>query len=975
MNLDNYRTIDIDNECMVNDLVRAIDIASRQHAPGTNKPVYTKNTFFPKMLHDCYNKDSGQTNFSIFKYSECLEELVPIVFRAFKIIGQAGSGKTHCISALKGKMSFMVTTQKRELVQNAHNSIKHYNTDQWATLSKHQMMTIPHNCCLSWHNDPRTRNTYKETYLDAILYDTTNLLEQLENLKSAIIKIASTIDANYTKVEHHLDLDTTTLSAKPSSDTTAPFKCKRKLVSSVKDDTIVSQVTNEKYTSSRSCGVFCNINNISQIVGRMSRKALLALCTSLRASGSYMKRSTDITDFIIYNKILIEEAGTVDYVELIKTIIIMETAWSLLGINSDVYPVVIASGSTSQTSAIRSVSERKGEFVKDKKKETASALDYLNLKYIVKETLSDLPGRTIMFHVNKRNASAPFRNAVDKLNLGIFNEETVSVFDNYLLPLEHILDPNVEIAKMKKYGDSYIDMPIDKVGAEKLDTRNYRRIFADSNGVANYIKRCEDVFESKKCRVNIFLNVNEADCFMDTVMKETSGLEHFIKEYLANNEIQEVTNLTLKQYGIFTDSLEFEMEDEYWPCPNCPIRNKYHITYPLLKCDWKLEEEDTVSSDSEDEYLDNTGFYYEESSEGKSKRKRKRLDIENYPMIKQKYKLYYSDVGILIGKTYKVMRPTKFIITGFKGILKKIKDMVIWFSDTQGKCSSKFVLIMFAKMFNVMLTVYSKYTDRSYLESMPDTNDDTLQRWFEVDALRHLRDSPQTYNDIFQTAVKDINELYMAIEQDTDTDEWQYVHVNIYELDLINNTSSDKVNWNNSYRATIPADTQVVTENVVDINLNNDYIMSLSGQFSSNSIQARLLEGIQNVYGDNCVTMNGIVVNYEKLGITGILIPNSVIHATQKQQNEVSFCLAMVTRVPIRSDIATTIAMCQGQTIKNVALVVKDFMLLNQKSFFVGCTRHTDNFVCNRNGAKECRYEPQHDIMDQMLSETTRHVY
>jgi hypothetical protein len=246
-----------------------------------------------------------------------------------------------------------------------------------------------------------------------------------------------------------------------------------------------------------------------------------------------------------------------------------------------------------------------------------------------------------MFHTNKRNKSDVITNAIDKLNLGIRNNETLSVFDRYVIPTAHIIDPQIEMEKYEKYGDAYENVPIEVAGVNKVDTRNYRRVFPDTDGVAKYIKNCEKIFLSKTCRINIFLNDREADELLSTIVKERTHLndnpfsdrsvpipsdrDQFILDYLKENEIQEVTGLKLKEYGVTSRNQTIEMDDDYWPQLNCPRRSRDHITNPLVSSDWKdddisdgasdVEEDDTCSHD------ENIMDYFDDAPEVKRSRK------------------------------------------------------------------------------------------------------------------------------------------------------------------------------------------------------------------------------------------------------------------------------------------------------------------------------------------------------------------
>jgi hypothetical protein len=326
------------------------------------------------------------------------------------------------------------------------------------------------------------------------------------------------------------------------------------------------------------------------------------------------------------------------------------------------------------------------------------------------------------------------------------------------------------------------------------------------------------------------------------------------------------------------------------------------------------------------------------------------------------------------------MRKSKFFMTGFRGTYGMIPDFVKWLSDTYADCSNKFMIVTFSKMFNELRMLFKKMTKLEYRVTIPDgecdnTTEHKIIYWFDSLSTYGTHFTREEYNTMFHRGIKDINELYTKIcEMSPDDNAWKHEQLRLHTVDLARHdkySSAESISWANSFKMHIFSDTLITVSNVVDIPLDNNYLMNL--KFKDGSTQNKLLS--KCIEMDRAVRVQGVVGRVDSIGIVGIIPPESVTHITQKQDKDVSFCLAAVMRVPIRSEIATTITMCQGQSIPNVALVVKDVMLGTQRPFFVGCTRHTDNFITNRNGARDCSYEPQSDILKQLLSPDTRHVY
>ena len=911
--------------------------AEVEHPPGlTRKPDYTEDSFFPKEFKELYNPRTCHVNYKEAqqKINHILTYFQPVYFKIFLVQGEAGTGKTTYTKAFASCLQIALTAKKNESVRNAHDRIQSYHLEKPCTFYKLLGMKSPQPQG-HFYKDPKTIKSFAEAHLYAVLMEMANHFKHLEETQALCETMKSYIIGKW---------NTTTKAYKKMREEEGNTAQKRKRCGM---DPYYEEALNIKENEKGK--THPEWTNLADVFNGNSNTVEM-LCTILKS---------DIIQLIKSNIVVMDEAGMVNwYWPYLVMNIHQYLRHYILGLDRDIYPVLILLGSDSQSTAIRT--DHNSSF--PKKIADVSILEHALQPFVKSVTGLDKQNRVFMLYKNKRNNIEKFAKPLRQINLGIKDFKSLKVFDEHVIPAEYVLDPYVELQRSKELGDEYRNVlwksPID---INKVDLRDYVRIFAGAESVEEYYRRCFQILPHKLLRTNIFVNVHEIEEYFKNIHEDSyKSTKHFLEKTECLGIDGKLPKDTLQD-----PDGPFELENEYWPSLSCPYREMNHIRYPLFDRHW--EEGVEVAN------------------------KKQKLDLEEYPKIPQTYQLYYCDSGILLGKPGRIVRKTKFKITGYRGNIKTfIENTIEYLDDTFHKKSPSFIILIIRQVYDIIKQIYydktkeritiQKYSEikrKGILNQFTHVYEDykykpcvdiTVDEDWEFYDMKH--GSPRESQIV--GALYDLKQLYQIVTAKHPSIGQHFISVTANGKDLTNPEINDinDLKLNHFLHGDVEANTPVTMCNVVDIPLNGKLV---DAELMWRQVSNVLFRGYPNK--SNSLKCQGVVVELRENGLVGIVLPESYEYNTNtNNQSGNTFCLLSAIGVPIISTVATTITKVQGQNIPNVALVVTPGMLHSQKTPFVGFTRHTMNFVTTANAFYGVTFIPQEGTLSLMLSPKTYHA-
>lgn len=1075
-------------ECAVNVLVSQIRRALYEHPPGlTQKPVYTIKNFFPLAIHRVFNSVNLSCNFDGLS-PDVLEDVIKnhqtVYYKVLCIRGQAGAGKTSQLTALLSQFPVYITAKRRDTVKHGHDSVLFYPTDNPQTMAKLQNMTnaeLPPN----FYRDPLKFTTHKEAQVYAILSDVANYYKHLKYLVEFSAKLSGVLlryweisDAAVEYFSKRKELVKGNLNSFREETDMGHAYCNQNGIPFFHTDNTreeIKQVIHRKYGGKTATSAVEQRQQWANGANR-KRKSTIQVCDPNLTSPS-KKPKTDtptvteqqrqqlgeMIDFaalhkewkglskamegcsveelmdicnsanvevpllLKYNVFLIEEAGICNWYQLEQLALVHQMFKSLLGMDQDVYPVFIVSGSESQSSAVRTETNVGCTESDSKRINDMSILEYVRRPF-AREATCQGENSTFLFYTNKRNRIHKLDKALQTFNLGLRDQSCIEAFDDYVVNYKSLVDPACELQD-RRYAD-------------------YIRIFASNKMVNNYTNECINVLPSKQLKINTFLNLLDFNAFYenDKAYRERlanpdrdnySGYQEESREddeeflldrrddedyfaYRNNKNISEipVLNAYIKNWFTQNEILgisgefvpdnvrpvgeEFEIKGNYWPALNFPGRSSGHIMNPLKEEHWKplLEDEGEIvqgewegeAEQEEEEFVDDTSengllltsmlgdeslaiFISDGDKDDADYRNQRRkkgkstlLDPWVYPKITQRYQLYVSDTGILLGKLAVIEGNAKFLVTGFKGTVARFVDLAasdVYWENLSDRPQFLFIMVKQAMEYIVQMADIKSYRDFIPLEAQTGREYEHDEApWDEIDPIIEIPSKRQIAYLLY-----DLSLLRNYVQENSPfvMDQCLELHV----LDLTNGDKYDSIEGLKRYMymsGTIEKNERVITKNVVDVPVNGQFIDNPNAWY--HNTPNILLQATKDY-----IRCQGVVVHCGDSGLVGVVLPNHYVYTSTGKSSSEKFALSLTMRVPIKKEVATTVQRIQGKTVPNVALVITPGMLHSHKSVFVSTTRHQYGLCMTENAYKKCKFIPQQCELEAMVSPYTFHCY
>ena len=930
-------------------IINSIKVAAHEHPPGiSKKPVYDISTFLP--FSDDVYRLNGSIDYELaVKEKKKLLNHVPVYFKVIMVSGQAGSGKSRLVNALCNATDCIVTAKKNETARLINNAVSSYNLLPPYTISKYKKMkTALHG---NFYIPPDNLSTFADCQLSAMLCDMVNFVDQFRNIKNDIEKIKRSI-SNHWKVSSRVnDLR----SANPQKHSTSR---KRKMVY---DDsqTSSSNSTNDDLTFHPEWTTLADVTN--------GDKEVLEFIAGMN--------NLTIPHLVRSNVIIIDEAGMENWFSVHTLMALHQYACQEMGMYRDKYPVLVLIGSESQSMAIRT------DHTQPHTNKTTSDVDMLRHVQtpVIKRMVGlENPERMFMVCINKRSSIQELAPLFNDLYMGLKNPVNARILDQFVVPSSYIDDPNTELQRLKDYGDTYkglkLSLPID---TNKVDFRDYVRIFAGSKDVQTYHNKCLETLPSKKLTTTVFLNTLEFSEFHEHCreLKSKGEMKSLYRENLDDFTLNWLKHTKYPDGRYVEDPKKmkdglFELQDEYWPEFDMKNRPVNHIKNPL----------------TDGNFVNDLGGEVEPTDPIRYKNKSILLKMSEYRKIPQQYQIYTDNSsGILIGKKAFCCRDSRFFITGFRGTLKLfVTETISMLLVKYQRNSSGFILKLLQKCYGFMKDYYFARTGKRVEHDEDDPIGQRLGReeenkatdaaassctWDEGGAYvdqsydwtkTDCRYSPRGSHNTLAMAVHDLKGLYDRLCVSLPEICEQLIELYFSKNMAIDNASLREIKWYEMIQDRLSSSCGVITLNWIDIPLNGQYVETSNYRSMLSVMCASCVAGQFDV--------QGVVVECEDSGLVGIVLPY------MEELILGPFCLLSILRTPLISMVSKTIASSQGQTFENVAIKVTKPMYGTQFLMYVSSSRSKKNLVVSANPLPDCQYVPQENILNTMLHKGTCHV-